>query len=348
MESFLNNTEREFLRKLQRKVKDKLKYIRITVLLLLDKGRTVAEIAEDLGIDDSSIYRYKHAYDSDGLDVYLETDYKGKWGLLSCLELSRLIKELCITLYTDSKQIIEYIRVNFNVSYSASGVKKLLHRIGYSYKLTTEVPCEANVEKQEHFLQEIFPKLVEEAKKGETVVYFMDGVHPTHNSRSTHAWIATGEEREQPTVSGRDRVNVNGALNAFNVTDIEIVESQSVNAQSTKELYTKLLIKHPDKKIKIISDNAKYYKNADLREWLSENPRMEQVFLPAYSPNLNLIERLWKFMRKKVINTGFYRTKEEFRRALLDFFEQIEIYKKELESLLTLKFKVINSQTKVA
>ena len=62
------------------------------------------------------------------------------------------------------------------------------------------------------------------------------------------------------------------------------------------------------------------------------------LFLPPYSPNLNLIERLWKMLRKKVINTRFYRTKKKFKRAVMNFFEHIADYKEELESLLTLNF----------
>lgn len=83
-------------------------------------------------------------------------------------------------------------------------------------------------------------------------------MHPTHNSRSTYAWIEKGEEFEQPTVSGRDRVNINGLVNAKDVTDILTVESERINAQSTKELYQLALEKHPKaKKIIIVSDNAK-------------------------------------------------------------------------------------------
>ncbi len=70
-----------------------------------------------------------------------------------------------------------------------------------------------------------------------------------------------------------------------------------------------------------------------------------QAFLPPYSPSLNLIERLWKMLRKKVINTGFYRTKEEFRRAVMNFFEHIAEYKEELKPLLTLNFRLVNSKT---
>ena len=78
--------------------------------------------------------------------------------------------------------------------------------------------------------------------------------------------------------------------------------------------------------------------------WI-ENTPVKPIFLPPYSPNLNLIERLWKFMRKKIINTKFYRTKEEFRQAILKFFENINQYKDELSSLMTLNFHVFYSQT---
>ena len=128
------------------------------------------------------------------------------------------------------------------------------------------------------------------------------------------------------TVSGRDRVNINGLLNAYDVTDVIAHDCKSVNVQSTRELYEAALAKHPDAScIYIISDNARYYHNTELKEW-AEGTRIKQIFLPPYSPNLNLIERL-------CINTGFYRTKEEFRRAIKWFFDDIAEFKEELKSI---------------
>ena len=73
--------------------------------------------------------------------------------------------------------------------------------------------------------------------------------------------------------------------------------------------------------------------------------RIRQAFLPPYSPNLNLIEHLWKRFQKKAINTGFYRAKEEFRRAVTNFFERITDDKEELGAFLTLNFRLVNSKT---
>ena len=65
--------------------------------------------------------------------------------------------------------------------------------------------------------------------------------------------------------------------------------------------------------------------------------------MPSYSPNLNLIERLWKFLRKKVIDAEYYSSKQLFRDAVMGFFKEIKHYKSELESLLRLNFRVLSS-----
>lgn len=339
----LTPSEREELRKLQRNLCGSSDYARVTCILMLDNGYSPSAISDCLGIDISTVYRYRSSYLHGGAGELLENRHKGYWGLLDSHQISALRKELREHVYTDSKSVTRWIKATFGVEYTSQGVVDLLNRIGFTYKKTTEVPCETDASKQEAFareLSDIITNMPEDA-----VVYYADGVHPTHNSRSTYAWIEKGERLEQPTVSGRDRVNINGLLNAHDVTDVIALDCERVNAESTKELYQMALERHTDaSEIYIISDNARYYHNKGLREW-AEDTRIKQVFLPPYSPNLNLIERLWKFLRKKVINTGFYRTKEEFRRAIKQFFDNIELFKEELESLLTLKFRLANSQT---
>jgi transposase len=119
-----------------------------------------------------------------------------------------------------------------------------------------------------------------------------------------------------------------------------VVEASTINAQATIELYKKILAHNKDKElIYAIGDNARYYRNAELQAWLSQNPRIKQLFLPPYSPNLNLIERLWRFLRKKVINTKFYPTFDEFRQAIWAFFENIQGYKDQLETLISFNFQ---------
>ena len=107
------------------------------------------------------------------------------------------------------------------------------------------MPCEANTEAQTAFLTTTLALLETVASAPDQVAYFMDGVHPTHNTRSTHAWIRKGADRTLLTVSGRDRVNINGALNAHDVTDVLFDETDSVNAQSTQALFEQMISKNP-------------------------------------------------------------------------------------------------------
>lgn len=137
----------------------------------------------------------------------------------------------------------------------------------------------------------------------------------------------------------------NTVINAKDPIEVIFEKCKSVYAQTTKALYQIIIDANPDKtNIYIVSDNARYYRDKELMAWI-ENTPIKPISLPPYSPNLNLIERLWKFMRKKIINTQFYRTKEKFRQAIVKFFTNIKQHKDELSSLMTLNFHVFYSQS---
>ena len=86
----------------------------------------------------------------------------------------------------------------------------------------------------------------------------------------------------------------------------------------------------------------RYYQNKAPTEWLTDK-RLVPVFLPLYSPNLNLMERLWKFLHQKIINTAFYRNKSSFKTAVLDFFDRLPQFDHELASYSSLKFHILDS-----
>jgi len=327
------------LRLLQRKHKDKRVYIKVTVLLMLHQGFTTQMIAESLGIDDSTVYRYQQGFADLGLDDYLKDFFVAYSGQLTEEEEQLLRSEIRQGLYINSKQVAAYIQLKFGVKYSLSAVVKLLHRLGFSYKKTKGVGLKANREVQEQFVKELTDILAQ--SNDNQVVYFNDAVHPQHNTRPDYGWIYKGEDFEIPSNPGRKRVNINGALNANEVTDVLVVESERINAQSCIKLWKKQHRRHPQKTIINICDNAPYYHSKYLKEWLAENTWCRVIYLPPYAPNLNLIERLWKYLRKQVTSYNFYEHFTEFRKAILDFFKNIKEHKQALESLLTLKFHIV-------
>ena len=95
--------------------------------------------------------------------------------------------------------------------------------------------------------------------------------------------------------------------------------------------------------IYIIVDNAPYYRAQIVSEFL-KNSRILFKFLFPYSPNINLIERLWKFLKKKVINSCYYESYDVFKKVVMAFFENIKDYHQELATLLTEKFQITGTQ----
>ena len=184
--------------------------------------------------------------------------------MLSSSQLADLCWELGQTLYADCRAIAAWLAATYGIHYSISGLTALLHRLGYSYKLTTAVPCEADAATQTVFLTDTLAPLLAQAQAGEAVVYFADAAHPTHNTRATHVWTETGRERPLLTVSGRERMNLNAALNAHCPTQVHLDETECVNAQSTQRLYQHLLAAPPQGRIHVICDNAHYHKNKAL------------------------------------------------------------------------------------
>lgn len=327
------------LRWQQRRERNKKRYVKITTLIMLGEGFSVEQTAKALGVSTATIYRYKELYEEKGLDDYLSDNYVGYSGKLNEQQIQRLAEELDTYLFINTQEIIDWVESEFGELYTPSGMRDLLHRMGFVYKKTRTVPAKADPVRQQQFAEQLEVLITQSGE--DQAVFFVDAVHPQHNTRPASGWIRKGKDFPIPANSGRKRININGALNAHDVTDITVLESDRVNAQSTVALCTKLLGKHPNKQITIILDNARYYHNQIVKDWLRAHPEVKLLFLPPYSPNLNLIERLWRFMRKSVIDYHYYDTFSKFRKAILKFFKSISSYRDELESLLVPRFDII-------
>ena len=246
--------------------------------------------------------------------------------------------ELKQNIYLSSKAICKFVEREFGVQYSPEGLVHLPHRLNFVYKKTKQVPGKADAKAQGKFLQEVYVKLKASMKAGDKL-YFMDGVHPQHNSMSAYGWLEKGKTREIRSNSGRQRLNLNGALS---LEDYEVIirEDESINAQSTIKLLTALEAKNPEAEtIYCILDNARYYRALIVKEYLKTS-KVKLVFLPSCSPNLNLIERFWKFYRKKILYHRHYSSLREFKTVTMDFFKNLSSHREELATLLTENFEI--------
>ena len=139
--------------------------------------------------------------------------------------------------------------------------------------------------------------------------------------------------------SGRKRFNVLGALDAITHEMVMITNTGYINSYCVCQLLIKLSDKCCDLPISIVLDNARYQK-CRLVQNTAKMLNIELVYLPAYSPNLNLIERMWKFVKKKCLYSKYYSDFEAFSKAILQCLSKTNnSYKKELDSLLSLNFQ---------
>ena len=140
--------------------------------------------------------------------------------------------------------------------------------------------------------------------------------------------------------TGRKRINISGAYN-IEEHSVTIREDESINAQSTIALFEQLLEKHPLGMLYIIHDNARYYRSKLVKEFLKTHIRIQPKYLPAYSPNLNIIERLWEFFKSEITHNKYYENFADFKKECMGFFENISDYRTQLETLMTENFHLI-------
>ena len=338
MEHFLTKKERKDLRRQHRGEPERRYADRIKALLLWDEGWSFEEISHALLLDESTIRRYRTWYEAEGMERLLNDDWGGSESRLSEEQEVELIEYLDDHLCHTTSEVSEYVLERFGVEYSLRGMQHVLSRLGFVYKKTKHVPGKADERKQKEFVKQ-YEKLKAEKDKDDPI-YFVDGAHPLHNSQPAHAWILRGKEKQIPSNTGRKRVNLNGAVNLEN-HKVVVREDVSINAQSTISLFKQLERLHRKaKKIYVICDNARYYRSQLVQEYLLSS-RIEILFLPPYSPNLNPIERLWKFFKKKVLANRYYESFLEFQEVCSMFFKNISHYKSELQSLLTDNFQII-------
>lgn len=311
--------------------KDKRIADRLKTILFLNKGFSYEEVSELLLLDDNTIRNNYQLYIEEGLSSLLTYNYVTPLSYLSEEELKELESHLESKMYLHSKDIRHYIEITYKVTYTLEGVRALLSRLNFVYKKTKHLPGKGDLEKQKAFEKQY--RKLKKSKSKDDKIYFMDGVHPLHNSMLCNGWIKKGTEKAIKSNTGRERLNINGACN---VEDIEVIihEDVSINGQSTICLFDKMQAHQRKGNLFVMADNAKYYRSKLVSEYLKKNKRVKLIFLPSYSPNLNLIERLWKFYKKEVLYDSYYETFKEFKKKTLTFFQNIKDHKEELITLL--------------
>ena len=272
-----------------------------------------------------------------GIEGLINDQYFGKAAILSPKELVILSNDLQSKIFPTTKAVIDHIKKKFGVQYSQSGATDLLHRMGFSFKKATPVPGKAKRDKQEAFVRK-YRRLKPQGK-----IYFVDATHPEFAPTISYGWIKKGTNFDVKTNSGwRKRVNTCGALNIDGL-DVIARTYKTINSAAICNLLSAIRRKNPsEKKIYVILDGAAYNKAKKTKRF-AKDIGIRLVYLPPYSPNLNPIERLWKFMKKNVTANRYYEEFDDFKSSLTTFFRTIRKHREEMETLLTDNFPILGT-----
>lgn len=294
---------------------------RIKIILLLNLGYGHEKISDILLLDEDTIGKWKSCFLSravkEDLSSWFKDNYIGYRGKLSCISISHLRGYLNHFNVGSIARIKSYLWQSESIKFSSSGIQKLFKRIDISYQVIKKMPGKADVEKEAVFIEKM-TEIVSKCGKNETVM-FMDSVHPQHNTVSTRLWAEKGKQRWIQSNTGREGININGIYNPFQ-QKFFTCQAVTINAEVTKKLLQKVIEENPEfDKIYIVFDNARYNKCKEIYAFLANQNKIQMLYLPPYSPNLNLIERVWKFMHQKVIHLKYYDTFAKFRKSITIF-----------------------------
>ena len=316
---------------------------RANAILLLDDGLSCEQVAKVLYLDDDTVRGWRKLYGERGIAGLEQFDAGGSSSRLTAAQEETLKAYVAQALPRNTRQIGAFIEREFGVVYeSRAGLIALLHRLGLEYHKPEVIGRKLDAEKQRAFIR-AYEKL-RNALGADEAVLFLDAVHPTHAARPVGCWAPKEENLAIEQTSGRQRINIHGAID-LETGQTRMIEAETIDAASTIRLLEALEALYPLlAMIHVYLDNARYHHAKLVQAWLAQpGRRIKLHFIPPYCPHLNPIERLWGAMHKHVTHNKCYATSREFAGEILTFLrEKVPQNWEQLCDSVTDNFRVIN------
>ncbi len=236
---------------------------------------------------------------------------------------------------------------------SPSACRAFLHKIGLKPRRCGLVPGKAQEDgdqqrAQQEFHDQKLQPMLEQARQGRRVVLFVDAAHFVMGAFLGMLWCFV--RQLLPSSSGRKRYNVLGAYDPVRHEAITLTNDTVVNQETFCALLDKIATAYADtgRPITLVLDNARYQKCQSVFDKAQELG-IELLYLPAYSPNLNLIERLWRFVKKQVLYSTHYSTFAAFKESIDGCLRDLGTrLKTKMQTLMTLKFQLFSKSENLA
>jgi transposase len=299
-----------------------------------------------LGVSLTQLSEWLRIFRHEGVEALCTLHNTGDPGNLTPHQVDQLKAQVSTGCFRSSDQIRHWIDATFDVKYSPTGVKDLLKRVGVTYHKVSGFLWKGDPDKQHAFVRRLARHRREAQRPGapRTRRYYIDACHPVWGLDLVFCcWLLLGQRLLVGMGSGRKRLNI---LGGYCPDDHEYVDFRltrdNINGEQFVNFLRLLWSLHPEtERFILYVDGARYYGSPVVKEWLRRHPEFHLSPIPAYSPNVNLIERLWKFMRAKAL-CRWHKTFDAMQTAVSEVLDHLENYRSELQTLMTEQFHIID------
>lgn len=313
---------------------------RMETVYLKALGLSHQEIGRIVRISQTTLREYLLLYERGGIEALKELNFNQPKSELDDYqdELRHEFEQKPAATLAEAVDRIEKVT---GLRRSPTQVGEFLKKLGLKRRKVGQIPAKADHEKQQEFLAEELEPRLQETKKGQRHLFFMDAAHFVLQPFLGFLWSFARIFIKAP--AGRQRFNVLSALHATSLQLVTVTNCDYINSQSVAALLRQLAALFTDLPITLVLDNARYQRCRFVQA-VADELGIELLFLPPYSPNLNLIERLWKFVKKQCLYSQYYEKFADFKQAIQDCLAEVSgKFKEQLTSLLTLNFQTFEN-----
>lgn len=318
--------------------------LRIKALIAHYKGMSSQVISECYEITEKTLRNWVKRFEEDK-----QVDDLPRSGRPSILpkdkqeELRKKLEEQNQRIWV-ARQILVLVATTYHVCYSVRYLPEFLRRLGLSFHKAVHTLVRRDNEKRKKWIQETILALYADKVSEGWRIFFQDEVGFQTEGTLGYTWGKKGEKIEIENYGRHGRVNLIGAFELGTGVFYGVVTQFRVNACRFRRFLCHLKREMRTDKIMLICDNARFHHAKWLSEWLdTQKEWLRLEFLPAYSPDFNPIERLWRWMKTEYFHNRCWATKSDLKVHLVDVIGQILQKPQELTSIMRQEIQRLNS-----
>jgi transposase len=311
--------------------------IRLTVLVAYYQKQPIERIAGCLNISVKSVKRWIKRYKNKGIDFVRDSDRSGRPSGLNIEQQEHLknkIQESNQRVWV-ARHVAVLIQTLFGVLYSVGYLPQLLNKLGLSFHKAETTLIKRDSEKRRTWIQETLPEIYRQKIEAGWRIFYQDEVGFQTEGTLAYTWGIRGQSTTIANYGRHGRINLIGAFELGTGLFYGVQTTFKVNAMRFRRFICHLKREMRTDKILLICDNASFHKAKWLTAWTeTQKEWLHLAFLPAYSPDFNPIERLWRWMKTEYTHNRCWTSKMQLKKYLQDVLQKIPAQAESIKSVM--------------